>query len=322
MSNIKNLVKAASDIVILTHISEDADTLGSAAALKYALSDMGKKAHIYIEDETENRLKFMDNGCYRVYGGETLPKYDLCICVDCGDLARLGKRIELFNGAVHTINIDHHITNTLFAEENLVDAQASSAGEIVYGVIKNVLGQKITDTIAFCLYIAIASDSGCFKYSSVSPKTMRVAADLLETGIDHAKICRKLFDTEEKNVLRMKGYVMENIREYADGKICVVSLDRSILESYGVSEKDTGDTVNIARTVRGCEIAVSIREAEDKVKISLRSNGKYDVSKIAVQLGGGGHKMAAGISLENVDAAEAERIIIQNCIKAIKGTDE
>ncbi len=316
MDRIKKLIINSSKAAILTHISEDADALGSAAAIKSALSALGKKADIYISAEIENRLKFMDVDCI-IYNDEKIPPYDLCICVDCGDLKRLGNRIKIFEAAEHTVNIDHHVTNISYAEENLVVGAASSAGEIVYGVIKS-LGVEITKEIAFYLYTAISSDSGCFKYSSVTPETMRIAADLIETGIDHAEICRKLFDTETRNVIRLKGHIAENLHEYEDGKICVAAADDDMLKKYDVKEKDLGDLVNIPRKVEGCEIAVSVREANGKIKVSLRSDGKYDVSAIALSYGGGGHKRAAGITLEGIGIDEAEKQIVADCKKELR----
>ena len=315
MNDIVRLINEANKIAILTHISEDADAVGTASALSEALSDLGKHADIYISEPLEDRLAFM-NVCAHVYDGAA-EEYDLCICVDCADLKRLGDRIGIFNSAKHTVSIDHHMTNDGYAEANLVNGDASAAAEVLYGLLRH-MNITITPKIAFYLYTAIASDSGCFKYSSVSPSTMRIAADLLEAGIDNAYICRMLFDTEKKEVMQLEGYLMQNIEEYAGGKICVVSLSAETANKFGVEEKNTGDIVNIPRRSEGCEIAVSVREAKGKIKISLRSNGICDVAKTATCFGGGGHKRAAGITLENIGLEEAKRRIAEACIKEIE----
>lgn len=317
MENIKKLIMRASNAAILTHISEDADAVGTASALKLALEGMGKNADIYISDTVEDRLSFMNIEAIVYDDAMPLPEYNLCICVDCGDLKRLGKRIKIFEQAAHTVNIDHHITNDGYAEANLVERDVSSAAEVLYGLF-SYMNIEITKEIAYYLYIAVVSDCGCFKYSCASPKTLRIAANLLETGIDHADICRRLFDTEKREVLKLKGHVTENIHEYADGAVCLVSLDLKTQNSFGVDEKNSGDIVNIPRSVQGCEIAVSVRETDEKIKVSLRSNGKYDVSHIAAVFGGGGHKAAAGVSLKNIDMEEAERLISEACIKEIE----
>lgn len=315
MNDIIRLIQAAEKIAILTHISEDADAVGTAAALSAALSGIGKRADIYISEPLEDRLSFMNVKAY-VYDGAA-EDYDLCICVDCGDLKRLGDRIKIFESAKHTVNIDHHMTNQGYAEANMVNGDASAAAEVLYGLLSE-MNVDITSEIAFYLYTAIASDSGCFKYSSVSPSTMRIAADLLEAGVDNAYICKMLFDTEKKNVLRLKGRLMENIEEFADGKICVVSLSAETVKSFGVEEKNTGDIVNIPRKVEGCEIAVSVRETKNKIKVSLRSNGSCDVAKIASEFGGGGHIRAAGITFESCTAEETKKNVVEACIKEIE----
>lgn len=317
MKKIKKLIDEAENIAILTHISEDADAVATSAALKCVLGNMGKTADIYMSDTPEDRLSFMNVEAFVYDDKATIPEYDLCICVDCGDLNRLGSRTAIFEKAKHTCNIDHHITNNGFAEANLVKADASSAAEVLYGLLL-YMGAEITKQTAFYLYIAIASDCGCFKYGCASPETLRIAANLMETGIDHADICRRLFDTEKRETLRLKGYLSQNIKEYANGAVCLVSLDLKTQEQFGTDEKNSGDIVNIPRSVQGCEIAVSIRETSEKIKVSLRSNGKYDVSHIAGKFGGGGHKAAAGISFKDIDMTEAEKRVIDACLKEIE----
>ena len=159
------------------------------------------------------------------------------------------------------------------------------------------LGAEIDKTIATYLYTAIASDTGSFKYSNVKSETFQKAAKLLEKGIDNAYISKMLFDTEEESVLRFKGYLMNKIVTYFMGKLTVISVSDDEFTKFGVDEKDMSDIVNIARSVKGTEIAVSVRETGGKVKLSFRSNGKYEVDGIAQMFGGGGHKMASGATI-------------------------
>lgn len=313
--NIIKLINNSENVAILTHISEDADALGSAAAFAFAVRNFGKKADIYVSEKPEDRLSVIGES-FIVYDGDD-GKYDLCVCLDCGDMARLGERTKIFEAAEHTINIDHHYTNPKYAEENLVVGDASSTGEILYDLLTE-MGAEITDDIARCIYIAIVGDTGCFKYSNTSPKTMRTAACLMEKSFDHADICRRLFDTERRGVMRFKGYVMENIHEYFGGRLCIAAADKNVFERCGLEEKETGDMVNIPRAVEGCEIAASIKDV-GKIKLSFRSNGKYDVSGLAEKFGGGGHKMASGAALENGDTAEVEARIVSECKKLFEG---
>ncbi len=317
MDKAVKMIKAAKKIAILTHISEDADAIGSAFAFADAVSQEEKIADIYISAEPESRVKFLGKD-YIIFDEQAeIPDYDLCVCLDSADLLRLGKREKIFKSAKATLNIDHHFTNTRYADENYVEGDASSTGELIYSLIEK-MGMNITPRIAECLYSAIASDTGCFKYSSVTPKTMQIAADLLKIGIDHAGICRLLFDTEPKNVLMLKGHIMKNIREYFNGTLCLVAVTNEEFESFNAPEKDTGDIVNIPRMVEGCEIAASIRQTPERIKVSFRSNGKYDVSEIAKAFGGGGHKMASGATITNKSIADAEKMVVEECRKYLK----
>ena len=316
MKDIIRLINAASNIVILGHISEDADSVGSCLAMQCALERLGKNAVIYYSGELEHRLEFMHpRGKY--YSGET-DKYDLCLCIDCGDIGRLGERKALFDAAEHTASVDHHVTNTYFAEANYVVADACAAGEILYDVICG-LGAVVDREIAEYLFIAIASDSGSFKYSNVSPNTMRIAAKLLETGIDNAYLSRMLFDTETEKAMHFKGYTMSRVKTYCGGAISMIAVTKNELEKFGINERDTGDMVNTARMIEGAEIAVSVREAEDKIKLSFRSNGKYDVGALAQQFGGGGHKMASGAAVSGVGFEKFCSEVIKKCEEMLDG---
>ena len=195
-----------------------------------------------------------------------------------------------------SVAIDHHFTNTGYADSNYVEGDASSTGEIIFKLLK-AMGIKPTKEVAEFLYAAISADTGSFQYSSTSPNTMRIVAELMETGIDHAEIARNLFDRESPEVLKLKGHLMQNVESYLDGRLSMVVLSDAQFKSFGVSEKDSGDIVNIARMSRLAEVAVSVRETPEKIKISFRSNGKANVSDIAAHFGGGGHKMAAGASV-------------------------
>lgn len=315
-NKILELINAADSIAILAHDNEDADAVGSCNAMKYALLTLGKSAICIFSDALEHKLEFMDEG-YSVYDGNS-GTFDLCICLDCADISRIGKRISVFENAKSTILVDHHITNTGFADVNIIDAKAPATGEILY-VLFSELGIKMNTDIARNLYAAISADSGSFKYSNVRPETMVIASELLKYDIDHASIARKLFDTETTEMMRFKGYLMNNVKAYLDGKVTVVCAPCNLLDEYHINDKDTGDIVNIPRMIEGCEIAISIREYSDKIKVSFRSNGKYDVARICTKIGGGGHVMAAGASVFGKTMDEVEKTVLQICEEVING---
>lgn len=317
MNRVIELIKNAGTVSILGHESEDADSAGSCYAMKLALSAMGKRAECWFSDEIEPHLAFMGRD-YRVYSGENPPKTDLCLCIDCGDLKRIGKRAEIFKAAAHTACIDHHETNVGFSDADYVEPYAAAAAEILYKLFVK-MGVKITDEIARNLYIGISSDTGSFKYSNVRPETMEIAAQLIKFDINHAEIARLLYDTITTEVMRFYGYVMSNVESFMDGRLCVFCADNALMERFGVSERDTGDIVNIPRSCKGCEIAVSIRETPDKIKVSFRSNGDISVAELAAKFGGGGHARAAGVSMTGQSLAEVKERIIESCEVAIGG---
>lgn len=316
MQAVIDKINAAKSVAIITHIHEDPDTLGSCFAFQKMMRKLGKEAVIYVSGKIEDRISFMGSD-YVVYEKGMTHTHDLCACIDCGDLARLGDREAIFGEIGNSINIDHHFTNSLFADANLVRADASAAAEIVYELFKE-MNLELDVEIARDLYTAICSDTGCFKFSSVTPKTMRVAADLLEYGFDHAQIARLVFDTETLGAMQLKAEVTKTVKSYEDGKISLVTADEKDGEKYGISPEDIPNLVDIPRRVKGTEIAVCIKKIKDGFRVNLRSNGEADVSEVASALGGGGHIRAAGVTLADGSMDEAVDKVITECKKAVK----
>ena len=213
MNDVIELILNADKINIIAHEDEDADSVGSCFALRCALSSLGKDAKCWFSAPIEKRIAFLGDN-YSVFDENADCSADLCICLDCGDEKRLGNRIKLFKNAKKTLSIDHHETNTRFADVNFVDADASAAGEILYGLFCK-MGIGIDKEIAKNLYAAISSDTGSFKYSNVTPKTMQIAGELILTGIDYAEIARLLHDTNDLSVVKCKAEIMQNIESYS-----------------------------------------------------------------------------------------------------------
>ena len=314
MQAVIDKINAAKSVAIITHVNEDPDTLGSCFAFAKMLRKMGKEATIYVSGKIEDRLSFMGND-YVTYTKGMTHNHDLCACLDCGDLGRIGERKALFEEIGNSINIDHHMTNTCFADANLVDGKASAAAEIIT-LLFSEMNLELDNEIAKDLYIAICSDTGCFKYSSVTPKTMRIAADLLEYDFDHAEIARLLFDTESLAAMQLKAEVSGTIKSFANGKITLVTADEKDGLRYGILPEDIPNLVEIPRRVEGTEIAVCIKKTAGGYRINLRSNGEADVAAVATALGGGGHCKAAGGTIKAASMDEAVEKVIAECIKA------
>lgn len=307
-------ISSSSSAAILAHDSEDADALGSALAMEALLESLGKSARIYLSEEPEQRLRFLKEDM-TVFDGSFSREHDLCICLDCGDKKRLGRRKVIFEACPSTVSIDHHYTNERFADENYVDGTASATAEILWELFEK-MGVSVDKKMAEYLYAAIVSDSGCFKYNSVTPKTMRIAAELLERGIDHAEICRRLFDIKPIEEIKFAAEAALSMESFAGGKVTVIAPEEDVYNKYGIRPGDEGDIVNTARMVKGTEIAVHLKRRDGGIKVSLRSAGRADVSGIAVSLGGGGHKMAAGAYLADTGMEEAKARVIDLCERA------
>lgn len=315
MQNVIEKINNAKKIIILPHIREDADALGSCFAFGEVMKSMGKQSVCCVSAAIEERLEFI-GGDYVVYSEDGEYACDLCVCLDCADIERLGDRRRIFDAAKNTVCIDHHYTNGGFADAFYIDGGASSTGEILCRLFKE-MNVDISDKTARYLYIAICSDTGSFKYSNVTPETMRTAAKLLEYDFDHSDIARLLFDLCSLNEVKFKSEIMQNIYSVG-GKINIVSADGELYKKYGISEENVPEIIDIPRSIAGTEIAVSIKKSGSSFRVSLRSNGEANVAEIALKFGGGGHARAAGCTIETDDLEKAKQMISEECLKVIK----
>ena len=205
--------------------------------------------------------------------------------------------------------IDHHPSNSGYANELCLDADSASCGEIVLGVIK-ALGGGVTGDEADLLYIAVSTDTGCFQYSNTNAHTLRAAAELLELGADNRYLNVALFRTMSPARMRLEGMIMSGLRFFRGGKICVASVTLDMMRASGATEDDCEDLAGIAGRAAGNLASVTIRQLEaEKCKISLRSKPQINCTEICAQFGGGGHRMAAGCTID-CEPEEALRRIV------------
>lgn len=289
--------KKAQKILIFTHVHPDGDAIGSTLALKKALESMGKTADIVLERPLSVIFEcFGDNFITKE---DIRCEYDLKVSLDCGDYDRLGELKDLFKGK--TVNIDHHLSNTLFADINYVDDKSAATGEIIYDLIK-YMKVKITNEIADGLYGAILTDTGGFMFSNTTVKTHNIAAELIAKGADYYNLNKKLIQEKDYHRHLITAKCIENMEFYEDGKIAVSVFSNDMANSYEMKTDDTNGLSAVPRTVKGVEVGVLITEIKKgTVKVSLRSDSIVDVSQIAAKFGGGGHKRASGITLMEKD---------------------
>lgn len=296
MNHIMEEINKAETIAIVGHIRPDGDCVGSSMALyNYLKKEYSKKeVDIYLEFVIE-AFTFLKNSNQVKCEFDGNKKYDLCISLDCGDKDRIGVAQDAFEQAAHTINIDHHISNTNFALTNYVESNASSTCEVLCHLL-NI--QKIDSDIAEALYLGIIYDTGVFKYSNTTKETLLLVGQLIEKGIPFSKIIDETFYQKTYLQNQILGRCLLESIMILEGKCVFSVVTQKMLQFYGASPKDLEGVIDQLRVTKGVEVAILIYEiSSQEYKVSMRANGNIDVSKIAVFFGGGGHIKAAGCTM-------------------------
>lgn len=298
------------------HVRADADAVGSAFALRELLRAMGIQSYCVCSDELPERLAFLTDG---VQGSVLLEEdmrldYERIISVDSASPAQLG---ELFNRLHKDIDImiDHHASGTPYAA-NYIDPNASATGEIIYLIANRLVDmgeiEAIPPRVLNCVYAAISSDTGGFRFSNATPDTYSLAAELIDSGVDHAEINRLLFSSKSMAQILVEGEAARRIKTCADGKVAWISIPYSLREELGARDEHFETVIDIARSLEGVEVALAIRECADRAtyRVSMRSATDFDVSYVCARFGGGGHKRASGCTVMAANIVEAEQRVI------------
>ncbi len=282
-------------LVITAHLRPDGDAIGSEIALALALEALGKRVRVVNFDRTPppfNELPEVDRIEIADRVGEAV---DAVIVLECGALDRTGL-VDLDGRFV--VNIDHHPGNTSYGAVNWYDRSAAACGEMVFDVIEG-LGAKLTPDIATHLYIAILTDTGSFRYSALSRRTYETAGRLVEAGADPVALARLAFDSNSVGRLRLFGMVMAAMEIDPSGRIASLRMDEAIAAESGGSSEDTDGLSNLPLTVREIQAVAFFKQAEaGQYRVSFRSKGEIDVGSVARRFGGGGHRNAAGCTVQ------------------------
>ncbi|MFA5341884.1 MAG: bifunctional oligoribonuclease/PAP phosphatase NrnA [Clostridia bacterium] len=286
--------------LILPHVMADGDAVGCCIAMTRFLKSRGKKALMLMEEKIPYIYSFMQNAAdIEIFSTDKKYDYDVCLAIDTGDINRLGKRKDLFKQHI-SYNIDHHKTNDEYAMYNYVNEDVSSSGEIIYDLFKKI-SAEIDHDIAQAIYVAIATDTGGFRYQNTNKKSFKIVAELMDYGINIEKISEWVFERTNMNKLHLFETTIQNIKFHCNNKVAVSTLKTNEYMHLDVTDEDFEGLVNIVKNIEGVDIGVFLRERPDKkeVKGSLRSNtDSVDVSLIAQLHGGGGHARAAGLVSE------------------------
>ncbi len=292
-------LQQSKNIAIIAHIQPDGDAIGSCLALAYFLEASEKTVTLFCQDKAPPALKFLHgyNKFRNTIEDIETYSYDLSIAVDCSDEDRMGICSAVFKAGKHTMNIDHHISNTFFADINLVDTSAAATGEIIFRIGKELTGY-INKNAAEALYTAISTDTGNFSYGNTTSQSYRIAAQLIDCGVDIERITTLLYKTNRVERIRLLGRALKSLQLHENNKIAIITITQEDLAITGAVESEIENMVNYAKDITGVEIGILLKEMEDgTVRISFRSRGKVDVSKLAGRFGGGGHHAASGASM-------------------------
>lgn len=296
MNNIGKHLQGIKTVAIAGHVRPDGDCAGSCLGLYNYIKEcfLDIEVDLYLEEISEV-FSFLEHSDKIDSFYQKEQEYDLFISLDCGDKERLGNAVKYFEHARKTICIDHHISNSGYADFNYIMSDASSTCEIVYTFLEE---DKISKEVAEALYTGIVHDTGVFQYSNTSELTMNIAGKLMAKGIDFSRIIEETFYQKTYVQNQILGKALLESSLLLDGKVIISVLTKADMALFGVTSKDLEGIVSQLRVTKGCECAIFLYEIENnEYKVSLRSSDLVDVSKIASFFGGGGHKKASGCTM-------------------------
>lgn len=297
--------------VILSHSRPDGDTIGSSAALCLGLRQLGKKAWVLENPGVSPRFQWLHEGLTvpEVQPGQTI------VSVDVASPTVLPDAFRPLLGRIH-LRIDHHGSATSFTEEELVDPASASCAEVIYDVLM-LMGCTMDAPIAEAIYVGTSTDTGCFRYANTTAHTFSTAAACAAAGANIYRLNQELFETNTLARLKMQGWIVDNMKMLRGGTMALCAIPRALEEEIGVTGDDMDNISSFPRTVAGVCMAATLRESDKGiVKLSVRAIPGYDATKVTVRFGGGGHKGAAGASMNMTmeqAAAEVERVMLEEC---------
>ena len=290
-------LEVLASVAIAGHVRPDGDCVGSTLAVYNYIKTYAPDIRVDLMLEPiPNIFKFLKNADQIDSEYKSREVYDLFISLDCGDTGRLGRAVSYFREAKRTMCIDHHMSNQSFADVNYIVPDASSTCELVFDLMDE---SKITPEIAECLYVGMVHDTGVFQYSCTSSKTMNIAGKLMDKGIPFSKIVDQTYYQKTYEQNRILGKALVDSRLYLEGRCIVSVVTAADMEEYQVLPKHLDGIVQQLRNTKGVEVAIFIYENEDgSYKVSMLSSEYVDVATLLMQYGGGGHKRAAGATMQ------------------------
>lgn len=300
LEGIIRAIRDAQTIALVSHVNPDGDTVGSALALKLGLEKMGKTVVPFCRDKVPHNIMFLAGaGDFRRIEDMPDAHFDLLICVDVADEGRMGTCAPLMSQSTCTAQIDHHGTNPNYCELNCVDDDGPATGLVAHELLAR-LGVEMDVDIAACLYVALSTDTGNFAYTSTTPETFRVMAELMETGLPLGELNRRLYRQREIPQVLLMQRALGNLTFHHGGRVTVMTLTRQDFDECGALPEHADTLVNYGLEILGVRMAMLARETNvpGEIKLSLRAVAPNRIDGIAQSMGGGGHALAAGATVK------------------------
>ncbi|OQB13103.1 MAG: Bifunctional oligoribonuclease and PAP phosphatase NrnA [Candidatus Omnitrophica bacterium ADurb.Bin205] len=313
-------IRKHKSFLITTHTSPEGDALGSELGLYFLLKKMNKRVFIVNQDPLPQELSFLPGAdCIKLYKENNKISFDCMVALDCSHLSRAGDVYKLNSKSRPVINIDHHISNNNFGDYNWVEPHLSSASEMVYLLYKE-MGIAFDRKSALSLYVGIMTDTGSFRYSNTSELTHRAAAEFMRLGLDINMVYRDIYENVSFPDMQLLIKILSGVVRAKNGKVVYVSVPAGLLKHRKVSFDLSEHILGFMRAIKDAQVAVLFKEnigVKNEIRFNLRSNGSFDVNKIAQYFGGGGHKNASGCTIKG-RLADIRRKVISRIIKSLK----
>jgi len=290
---LEELIGCGKTFFLAGHLSPDADTIGSMLAIGSVLERLGKKIYLFSQDPVPRNIMFLP-GVKNIRDSIPDEKFDAAILLECSTPER-GGSIKTFLGRCcrTVVNIDHHKTASFYGDINIVDSLSSSTAEIIYQLFHN-MKVDLTKDEAACMYTGMVTDTGRFQFAATTPRTLEIASQLMAVGFDFSRINQLVYSTKAMEALKLLGRALDSLRLLSDGRLAVITVTGSDLRELGASPEHTENVINYGLMPPSVKAVVMFREDPDKINVTFRSKGDFDVSAVASHFGGGGHKNASG----------------------------
>ena len=297
VQQIIEVICANSSFLITTHEGPDGDAIGSSLALASFLRSVGKKVTVHYQDPVPDIYAFLP-GADSVLAHIPDQHFDVAFVLDIGERKRAGVEFCTFSRVTTTVNLDHHLSCDNFGDYNLIDSSAAATGILVYR-IATAHGYRFDRDTALCIYVAIITDTGSFRYSNANREAFSVAGEMIECGVNAWDVAEKLYENQPQKRLVLLAKCLPTLEVFKDGQAASVTVTSDMYAESGADSELTDGFINYPRSIRGVEVAIFFRQLEElKWKIGFRSKGKVNVAAFSKALGGGGHHNAAGCTVD------------------------